>query len=136
MTTTTTGKTLKSHACDIISGAYETGVYYWAVGLGDYTWSDEDETASVTIFEMGDSTDYEEAYKGKPLHLNETIVADWLKLMGTTSEGIQTLRAQLNDRLVKDIIMLNVANDYDLDWDAFDYDAVIQLITLGEVRYG
>ncbi len=132
---TMTSKTLKSHGCDIITGAYEGGIGYWAIGHGDYTWSLEDETTSVTISEMTDGWGGE-AGEGKPFHLNETIVADWLKLMGTTTEGVQTLKEQLNERMVKDIIVLNVLDDYDLDWDVWDYDAVIQLITLGEVRYG
>ena len=136
--TTTTGKSIKSHGADIVTGMYEGGfTSCWAVGLGDYTWSDETETASVTLFERGDDMTDEEAWtNGKPLVINETIVADYIKLMGTTPEGIKTLNEHLRDDMVKDIIVLNVLGDYDLDWDAIDYDALVQLILLGEVRYG
>ena len=136
--TTRTGKSIKSHGADIVTGMYEGGfTSCWAVGLGDYTWSDETETASVTLFERGDDMTDEEAWtNGKPLVINETIVADYIKLMGTTPEGIKTLKEKLNERMVKDIIVLNVLDDYDLDWDAIDYDALVQLILLGEVRYG
>lgn len=81
-------------------------------------------------------TDEEAWTNGKPLFINETIVADYIKLMGTTPEGIKTLNEHLRDDMVKDIIVLNVLDDYDLDWDAIDYDALVQLILLGEVRYG
>ena len=136
--TTRTGKSIKSHGADIVTGMYEGGfTSCWAVGLGDYTWSDETETASVTLFERGDDMADEEAWNsGKPLFISETIVADYIKLMGTTLEGIKTLNESLNERMVKDIIVLNVLDDYDLDWDAIDYDALVQLILLGEVRYG
>ena len=136
--TTRTGKSIKSHGADIVTGMYEGGfTSCWAVGLGDYTWSDETETASVTLFERGDDMADEEAWNsGKPLFISETIVADYIKLMGTTLEGIKTLKEKLNERMVKDIIVLNVLDDYDLDWDAIDYDALVQLILLGEVRYG
>jgi hypothetical protein len=136
--TTRTGKSIKSHGADIVTGMYEGGfTSCWAVGLGDYTWSDETETASVTLFERGDDMSDEEAWtNGKPLFISETIVADYIKLMGTTPEGIKTLKEKLNERMVKDIIVLNVLDDYDLDWDAIDYDALVQLILLGEVRYG
>lgn len=135
---TTTGKSLKAHGADIVTGMYEGGfTSCWAVGLGDYTWSDETETASVTLFERSDDMTDEEAWdSGKPLFISETIVADYIKVMGTTSEGIQTLWKHLNERMVKDIVILNVADDYDLEWDAIDYDALVQLILLGEVRYG
>ena len=136
--TTRTGKSIKSHGADIVTGMYEGGfTSCWAVGLGDYTWSDETETASVTLFERGDDMTDEEAWNsGKPLFISETIVADYIKLMGTTLEGIKTLNESLNERMVKDIIVLNVLDEYDLDWDAIDYDALVQLILLGEVRYG
>lgn len=136
--TTRTGKSIKSHGADIVTGMYEGGfTSCWAVALGDYTWSDETETASVTLFERGDDMTDEEAWtNGKPLFINETIVADYIKLMGTTSEGIRTLKEYLRDDMVKDIIVLNVSDDYDMDWDAIDYDALVQLILLGEVRYG
>ena len=136
--TTRTGKSIKSHGADIVTGMYEGGfTSCWAVGLGDYTWSDETETASVTLFERGDDMTDEEAWdSGKPLFISETIVADYIKLMGTTFEGIKTLNEHLRDDMVKDIIVLNVLDEYDLDWDAIDYDALVQLILLGEVRYG
>ena len=63
-------------------------------------------------------------------------VADYIKLLGTTPEVIKTLNEHLRDDMVKDIIVLNVLDEYDLDWDAIDYDALVQLILLGEVRYG
>ena len=136
--TTRTGKSIKAHGADIVTGMYEGGfTSCWAVGLGGYTWSDETETASVTLFERGDDMSDEEAWtNGKPLFISETIVADYIKLMGTTPEGIKTLKEKLNERMVKDIIVLNVLDEYDLDWDAIDYDALVQLILLGEVRYG
>lgn len=135
---TTTGKSLKAHGADILTGAYEGGfTANWAIALGDYTWSDETETASVTLFEKANDMGDEEAWDvGKPLYIDETIIANYIKDVATSPEGIRKLCEYLPDRMVKDIIVVAISSDYDLDWDAIDYDALIQLILLGELRYG
>ena len=119
---------------NILINAYEggyTGLAMWAIADGTYTFSDEGdyETASVTLYEQND-LGIDEALKGKPLYIDETIIADFI-----TEYYRLAIRTDLfNDSIMRELVAIAWGRDYDLD--SYDSNAVVQAILLGEGVYG
>ena len=119
---------------NILINAYEggyTGLAMWAIADGTYTFSDEGdyETASVTLYEQND-LGIDEALKGKPLYIDETIIADFI----IKNFRLYVNTELFNDRTTKELVAIAWGMDYDLD--SYDSNAVVQAILLGEVVYG
>lgn len=149
-------------SCGIASWAVANGTYNWGTEQGLYELDGNNHFASVTLYdreacELVEDADLlttltdDEGFNGwggfyrfgKPLHISESIIADFIEKIGTgefSQDNVPDygqLRTDLVSGLAGSYLQgKDACEDFECEIDAIDADNIVQFILLGEVTYG